>query len=281
MRYPAVSGQFYPSDAEELRKTINKLYLGPLGPGLLPYNFSGEKDMLGVVSPHAGYVFSGQIAAHSYLEISRGNRPDTVVIIGPNHTGMGAPVAVTHHDYLTPLGLAKTDTEMAEAIISHGGGEIKDDAAAHRYEHSVEVQLPFVQHIDVDLKIVPIVMMNQRPETTAKLAESIDLAAKELNRDIIVVASSDFSHYIPPAQAKEKDSRAIKKIEEMDARGLFSTVKRYGISMCGYGPVMTMLEVAGNRGATASKLMKYATSGDIQPMDEVVGYASIAVYGDE
>ncbi len=277
MRYPAVSGKFYPSDGDELRKSIENLYMGPLGPGFLPSHFSGEKDVAGVVSPHAGYVFSGQVAAHSYLEISRGSRPDTVVIIGPNHTGMGAPVSLTHHDYLTPLGVARTDKEMVESILEHENF-IKDDAAAHRYEHSVEVQVPFLQHIDPDLRIVPVVMMYQKPDAALLLAQAVRGAAAELGRKVLVVASSDFSHYVPPSVAKERDGLAIEKIEEMDAKGLYNTVRRYGISMCGYGPVMAMLEFASMNGAVNSRLLKYATSGDIQPMEEVVGYAAIAVY---
>ncbi len=279
MRYPAVAGQFYPSDAEELTKTINGLYTGPLGPGQLPYNFSGEKSVLGVVAPHAGYMFSGQIAAHSYLELSRGARPDTVVIIGPNHTGMGSPLSVTHHDYLTPLGPANTDREMVEAMLEYEGA-IADDAAAHRYEHSVEVQVPFVQSIDADVKIVPVVMMAQRPEAAKALAGAIYAAARDLNRRTAVVASSDFSHYVPPAVARKKDMMAVEKIEEMDANGLYSTVRRYGISMCGYGPVMTLLEFARMSGGNRAELLKYATSGDIRPMEEVVGYAALAVYGE-
>jgi len=281
MRYPAVAGQFYPSDAEELKKTIKKLYLGPLGPGLLSYNFSGEKDIIGVVSPHAGYIFSGQVAAHSYLELSRGMRPDTIVIIGPNHSGMGSPLSVTQHDYLTPLGVAPTDKEMVRSVLKHGKGVISDDVSAHRYEHSVEVQVPFIQDIDLEVNIVPVVMRDQRFESAVALADAIESAAKELNRHIMVVASTDFSHYVPPHVAKEKDALAIEKIEQLDSRGLYSTVKRYGISMCGYGPVMTLLEIAKKRGGTYAKLLKHTTSGDIKPMEEVVGYSSIAVYGSD
>ena len=281
MRYPAVAGQFYPSDAEELKETIKHLFLGPLGPGFLPYNFSGEKDIVGVVSPHAGYVFSGQVAAHSYLEMSRGERPDTVVILGPNHTGIGSPVSVTRHDYLTPLGAASTDKEMVRSILKHGKGALDDDVTAHRHEHSVEVQVPFIQYIDTEVNIVPIVMMDQRPESARRVAEAIDSAAEELNRHIMIVASSDFSHYVPRRVAEEKDALAIEKIEQLDSRGLYSTVKRHGISMCGYGPVMVLLEIAARSGVAAAKLLKYATSGEIQPMEEVVGYSSIAVYGSD
>ena len=281
MRYPAVSGQFYPSDAEELKETIKHLFLGPLGPGFLPYNFSGERDIVGVVSPHAGYVFSGQVAAHSYLELSRGERPDTVVIIGPNHTGIGSPVSVTRHDYLTPLGVATTDKEMVRSIVKHGKGMIDDDVSAHRHEHSVEVQVPFIQYIDTEVNIVPVVMMDQRFETARTVAEAVDSAAKELGRRIMIVASSDFSHYVSPSVAEEKDALAIEKIEQLDSGGLYSTVKRHGISMCGYGPVMVLLEIAGMRGEKGAKLLRYATSGDIQPMKEVVGYSSIAVYGSD
>lgn len=278
MRYPVVAGRFYPSDPEELKKTIKHLFVGPSGPGVLPYNFTGEKSIIGVVSPHAGYIFSGQVAAHSYLEMSRGERPDTVVIIGPNHTGMGSYLAVTEQDYITPLGIALTDKDMVQSILGHGNGEIEMDTRAHRYEHSVEVQIPFIQYIDPKVKIVPVVMMGQAPQYAEALARAIGLAAEELERNILVVASSDFSHYVPPDMAKRKDSMAIEKIEEMDPKALYSTVRRHKISMCGYGPVMTLMNIALQKGGRA-KLLKHGTSGDVEPMPEVVGYASIAFYG--
>jgi len=278
MRYPAVAGKFYPSNPEELKKTIKDLFLGPFGPGVLPHSFTGEKNIIGVVSPHAGYIFSGQVAAYSYLEMSMGERPDTVVIMGPNHTGMGSSLAVTEQDYITPLGVALTDKEMVESILSHGNGAIEEDARAHRYEHSVEVQVPFIQYIDPKIRIVPVVMMVQEPQYAETLARAIELAAEELGRNVQVVASTDFSHYVPPDVAERKDSMAIDKVEEMDPKGLYSTVRRNRISMCGYGPVMALMNIALNKGGRA-ELLKHATSGDVEPMPEVVGYASIAFYG--
>ena len=170
MRYPAVAGQFYSGTEEALVKEIESCYKSPIGPGELPALSAGERRIRGVVAPHAGYVFSGPVAAHSFHALARDGFPKTFVIIGPNHSGMGSPVALTTQDFLTPLGEVSVDKDLAGELIRKG---ISDDILSHRYEHSVEVQLPFLQHISRDFKFLPITMMDQDYRTARDLGETL------------------------------------------------------------------------------------------------------------
>jgi hypothetical protein len=270
MRYPAVAGQFYAGTESALRKQVESCFNHKLGPGKIPeLNAKGERRIKGLVSPHAGYMYSGHVAAHGFAALARDGFPETFIVIGPNHHGIGSGVALTTHDFQTPLGVLEVDKELANALHK---GLIDDDLEAHKHEHSLEVQLPFIQYLAPKAKFVPICMLMQDYETAGEVGQTIKKAIE--GRDVVIVASTDFSHYVSPAAAKEKDAMALERILALDAKGLDATVKKNRISMCGYGPVMAMLEaVSGTKG----ELLKYATSGDVSPMPEVVGYASAVV----
>jgi AmmeMemoRadiSam system protein B len=269
MRHPAVAGQFYEGDDRSLRKQIDACYMGPLGPGKLPEVKKGPRKILGGVSPHAGYMFSGMVASHLYGLIAEDGFAKTFVILGPNHTGRGSGMAVTTEDFETPFGVAKVDSELAKELKKD---LMDEDPEAHYFEHSIEVQIPFLQHISKDFKFVPICMGFQDYEAALSVGNTIKDALK--GRDAIVIASTDLSHYVTPATAKMKDGKALKAIEGMDPKGLYDTVREENISMCGYGPVMsTMIACKGGK----AKVLKYATSGDVRPMRDVVGYASVVI----
>ena len=269
MRYPAVAGQFYSSTEEALIGEIESCYTNPLGPGKLPELTDGERSIRGLVVPHAGYVFSGPVAAHAYHALAHDGFPKTFVIIGPNHGGMGSPIALTTQDFQTPLGEATVDKELARELTKKG---INDDILAHRYEHSVEVQLPFLQHISKDFEFLPISMMDQEYRSARELGEILGEAIA--GKDVVVIASTDFSHYVPQSVARTKDNDVIQKILGLDPQGMNKVRVKNSVSMCGYGPVMAMLTAV--QGKTA-ELLKYATSGDVRPMPEVVGYGAVLI----
>jgi len=266
MRQPAVAGQFYKGTADALRDQIDACYMHELGPGRLPAP-EDSGGVAGLVSPHAGYTFSGPVASHGFLELGpAGLKGKTAVIIGPNHTGIGSPVSVLAEDFKTPLGVAHVDREMARQIVDAG---FTEDPTAHTFEHSVEVQVPFLQHLTADFRILPIVMMAQNLETARDLGKALAELPKD---DVVFIASTDFSHYVAREICTAADAMAIDRILAMDADGLFRTVTEKRISMCGFGPVMAVLEAVGSGEAT---LLKQSNSGDIMDMNDVVGYASI------
>ncbi len=269
MRYPAVAGQFYPGEKKELETLLANLFLHPLGPGEVPTLApDGERKIIGGVVPHAGYIFSGPVASHFYAALAKDGFPDTFIILGPNHYGLGSGVAISMEDFLTPFGKVRVDRELAKNIAR----EFVDiDNYAHRYEHSIEVQLPFLQFFRKDIKFVPISMLLQEYEIAVELGKIIKEAIE--GSDVVIIASSDFSHYVPKNTAYTKDSLAIEKIINGDIKGLYEVIQKHNITMCGYGPIAAMLTATEGRG----KLLKYATSGDVQPMNEVVGYAAIKV----
>lgn len=272
MRRAVVAGQFYAGTKEELLEEIESCYLGPLGPGELPKLGEGPRKIKGLVVPHAGYVYSGQVAAHSYLALAKDSFPDSFVILGPNHTGAGNPLALTTADFQTPLGVVKADKELARALQKD---IIFDDIMAHEREHSIEVQLPFLQHIKSDLKFVPISMGMQDYQSSNEVGKVVAQAIE--GKNVVVVASTDFSHYVPKDYAYSVDKMAIDKILALDPKGLAKVIERENISMCGYGPVMAMLTAVKLGGAKEAKLLKYATSGDVHSMRDVVGYGAISI----
>ena len=274
VRQPAVAGYFYQASSSRLKDQVEK--------------FLVEKDAriraLGILSPHAGLVYSGAVAGAVYSSIEL---PDTFVLIGPNHTGLGAPVSImTSGEWRTPLGTVSVDESLAKAIVKNSK-RIEDDMLAHVREHSLEVQLPFIQFSREQVKIVPIQLMDTRLETcldvgsaVAKAIEDLGLRAAEGEAPkVLVVASSDMSHYVPAETAKRKDHMAIERILALDARGLYETVRNEDITMCGYGPAVAMLTACTSLGATKAELIKYANSGDVSgDYDQVVGYAGIVVF---
>lgn len=269
MRYPAVAGMFYEGDEVSLRKQIEQCYLGPLGPGKLPKVQKGKRGILGGMAPHAGYTYSGMVAAHLYSRIADDGIPETCIILGPNHTGRGSGLAVSLEDFQTPLGVVKVDKPLAKALRKD---MVDLDDEAHRQEHSIEVQLPFLQYLSPEIKIVPICMGFQDLDVATLVGRIIKEAIQ--GKDVIVIASSDMSHYIPKDLAKKKDSMALEAVKAMDPKRLYEVVRDEDISMCGYGPMIAAMTACAGGRAT---ILKYASSGDVQPMRDVVGYASAVI----
>jgi AmmeMemoRadiSam system protein B len=247
---------------------------------------TSTRRIKGLVVPHAGYTYSGPIAAHSYKQLAEDGFPETFIILGPNHTGFGSMVALTTEDFKMPMGEVKIDEELAEALMK---GIIDNDPNSHKYEHSIEVQLPFLQYFQKDIKFVPISLAMQDFKTVSEVGEIISSAIRQVGRDVVVIASSDFTHcglmygQTPSkglnagAYAKAQDEKAIKAILGMEPKALIKNVRQYDITMCGYGPVIAMLIASVNLGGTKSTLLKYASSFDIQPAESAVGYAAIMV----
>lgn len=277
LRRPAVAGLFYPSSAEALKRKIEELFLHPIGPGRLPPKGADER-LLATVNPHAGYDYSGPVAAHSFLEISARQSVDVVVIVGPNHYGFGSGVAAPLSDeWETPLGTLKVDVSLARKLMVSSKLVDMDDAA-HWREHSIEVQLPLLQYsLKASPPILPISVAMQDINTAVEVGHALANLLKE--RRPLLIASTDFTHYEPHDIAKEKDAKAIQAILSMDISELYRVIEKYDISMCGYGPVAIVLVAAKQLGARDAKLLKYATSGDVtKDYSSVVGYASIAFY---
>ncbi len=279
-RLPYVAGTFYESDREKLMSQIEWCFTHELGPGKLP-SVSNErrKLSLGFVVPHAGYMYSGPIAAHAYYCLANEGIPETVIVIGPNHTGVGTAVAtMVEGVWETPLGEVSIDEELVRKLVKESS-YLDIDADALLYEHSIEVQLPFLQYVyNSKIKFVPIVVSLQLPEIARDLASAIRCAVEVIGRDIVLIATTDWTHYEPQEIAYEKDREAINRVLSMDPEGLFKVVEEKGISACGYGAVAVLLYLAKSYGVKSAKLLKYATSGDITGRrDSVVGYASIRV----
>ncbi|MEM0359188.1 MAG: AmmeMemoRadiSam system protein B [Candidatus Hadarchaeales archaeon] len=278
IRSPAVAGTFYEGERDSLLSQIEWCYTHPHGPGKLPSPQKKEGKILGLVSPHAGYMYSGPVAAHGYYFLAS-FQPETVVILGPNHTGMGSGVSLSpHRAWRTPLGEVEVDRTLSRSLAEECGMADLDELA-HRYEHSIEVQLPFLQHLfGSSFKLVAICMMFQDEKTSEEVGGALAKVLK--NKKAVIIASTDFTHYEPQERARKKDEKALKRIVALDWKGLLRTVEEEDISMCGYGPVAAMLRACLELGAKEGKLLKYATSGDTAgPMLEVVGYGSLAVTG--
>src|SRR6266536_2764914 len=237
MRYPAVAGAFYERSRDALLRQIRECYTHPHGPGRVPEVEKGERRLLGLVVPHAGYVYSGPVAAHAYAALAADGWPSTFLIFGPNHHGHGAPLAITKHDWQTPLGTASLDAGLYDAV-----------------------------------RFVPVCMAFQEYDLAAEVGGLVADAVE--GKDVMLIASSDFTHVGPqyfqmpprgmtaPAFAKGQDAKAIEKVLALDPKGFSGRVAQDDISMCGYGPVTAMLTAARRLGATRAKLLKYGTSSD-------------------
>ena len=274
-RRPAVAGAFYAASQDSLRKQIIDCFKHKLGPGRLP-DRQKEPDILSVVCPHAGYMFSGPSAAHSYLALGEQKPPETVVVIGPNHTGWGTPVSIMREGiWKTPLGEVSIDSELADKILELSVTARGDESAFTR-EHSIEVQLPFLQFIYPDFTFVPICMGYQDLETSVELGQAIFEASKD--KEIIVIASSDLTHQESKASANKKDKFVLDAILDMDEEELQESVKKHRISTCGYGPISVALVYSKLQGAKRAEVLSYYTSGDIiGDHSAVVGYASAKI----
>ena len=277
LRKPAVAGAFYPDNPEVLVKTIEDCFLDDFGVGELPSigEFEGEDYPLNIMVPHAGYQYSGAIASHGYCRLVQNGFPEVFIILSPNHTGYGREISVFNEgEWITPLGSVQIDDEFAEAIISHSD-IASADFTAHRYEHSIEVQLPFLQYFSDNFKIVPITMGSQSFTATNDLAKAIFEAANDLNKSYCVIASTDLSHFNNQEKANTVDGFVLEDIEEMNEFKLFEEVIQYNITMCGYGPVMTTIALSKMSNKSNCEILAYKTSGDVTgDLSSVVGYAS-------
>ncbi len=274
IRKPAVAGLFYELDPDSLRKQIEWCFKHRLGPGNIPV-MGSKRDIKGVIAPHAGYIYSGPVAAHTYHEIAEDGFPETFIILCPNHTGMGSGVsAMKEGSWETPLGLADIDAEFADLMIKNAR-IIDSNADAHIKEHSAEVQLPFLQYLNHDFKFVPVTMWMQDIETSTEIGNSIYKTASELDRDVVVIASTDFTHYQPQNVAQTQDMKVIDAIKAMDENLMINRVAQLNVTMCGYGPVAATMVATKKMGATNCEILKYATSGDATgDKSSVVAYAS-------
>jgi len=278
IRKPAVAGSFYDGDSKSLNIQIENCFLHKIGPGEIPLtNPKRKSNIIGLVSPHAGYIYSGPVAANGFYKIALYGKPDTIIILGPNHRGFGEDVSImAEGKWETPLGELEIDTEIAEDILKNSK-IIKNDKKAHQYEHSIEVQLPFIQYIfGKDIKFVPICMTRQDIDTDIEIAKSI--CSSVVDKNILIIASSDFTHYEPQEYAENVDKQAINAILEFNPKKLYDMIYHQNLTMCGPGPITVMLIVCETLGAKKAELLKYATSGDVSGMyDQVVGYASIII----
>jgi len=278
LRKPAVAGSFYAGDSKSLNMQIENCFLHKIGPGEIPLvNPKRENNIIGLVSPHAGYMYSGPVAANGFYKVALDGKPDTIIILGPNHRGFGEDISImVGGKWETPLGKLEIDTNIAENILKNSK-IIKNDTKAHQHEHSIEVQLPFIQYIfGKDIKFVPICMTRQDINTDIEIAQSI--CSSVIDKNILIVASSDFTHYEPQEYAENVDKQAINAILEFNPNKLYNMIYRQNLTMCGPGPITAMLIASKTLGAKKAELLKYATSGDITGMyDQVVGYASLIV----
>lgn len=275
MRAPAVAGQFYPANKDELADMIST-FLSNVDSKIIDAKLDGIDKLYGGVAPHAGYIFSGQTAAYTYSALERLNKDtDTFILFGPNHTGLGSPVSVSSDKWRTPFGVVEPDLDIIKKIPPL---IIDRSEVAHIYEHSIEVQLPFLQYIFGNFKIVPIILGMQDQETVLEVADSILNAISGLNKKITFIASSDFSHYVPEQVAYQKDKKLIDKIENLDIPGLYKVLYEENVSACGYGCISTVMDISKRFGAKVGRFLKYSTSGDVSgDRLQVVGYASIVI----
>jgi AmmeMemoRadiSam system protein B len=273
LRTPAVAGRFYPARAEELLREVRE-FTSPTDSAK-----AGRIAAIGCVAPHAGYIYSGSVAGAVY---SRMEIPEHCVILCPNHTGKGRPLAVMANTrWQTPLGEVGADADLTARLL-RAFPALQEDSAAHRGEHAIEVQLPFLQTLQSQLSIVPIAIgtrdFDVLHELGKGLADVIAARREENQEKVLIIASSDMNHYESDAIARVKDHKAIERVLALDARGLWNVVMDENISMCGFGPTVVMLTAAKRLGATSATLVKYATSGEVSgDYESVVGYAGIIV----
>jgi AmmeMemoRadiSam system protein B len=250
---------FYPRDPSHLEQLLEKFFSGTRPDGA----------SLGIVSPHAGYIYSGEVAAHAFSTIP----PDfsgTFVVIGPSHRGYIN--CVSKVSWETPLGVVDTDAEFVELL------DIETDEFSHRDEHSLEVQMPFIKYRFPRARIAPVMMGLQDYPSAMRVAEKIVNAVRQTKRDVRIVASSDFSHYVPEQKAKSDDLYAIEPLFTLDTSEFYRRIEERRVTACGFGPIAAMVTACGKLGAKTAELIRYATSGDVTgDRREVVGYAAIAV----
>jgi len=265
LRKPVFAGRFYPEDKASLKKELSSYV----------HENAERIKAVGIVAPHAGYIYSGAVAGETYSKVVL---PHKYIILSPNHTGAGSNISLyAEGGWETPLGEASVDKNLAKKISEKFKG-ITSDVSAHMMEHSLEVQLPFIQYFVNDFKMVPITLSRISVHDCEKLGKAIAETIKETKDEILIISSSDMTHYESAKRAATKDNLAIEKILELDPEGLFETVRGNGISMCGVMPTTVMLFAARELGAKKGNLVKYSNSGDVSgDFDEVVGYAGLYI----
>lgn len=269
LREPAVAGQFYPSSPEAIRKQIASFLDSPVA--------VNKDDVIACLLPHAGYIYSGAVAARTLSGIKI---KEKIILLGPNHTGLGAQFSImTQGDWQTPLGEIGIDSSLAGAVLKESK-YLRDDTLAHAGEHSLEVQLPLLQYFKPDFQIVPIALLSDDLSALKEIGKAIATAIKKsgIEKQVLIIASSDMTHYEPQEEAQRKDKEAIDAVSGLDEDRLMLKIRKLGISMCGYAPAVTMLCAAKLLGAKQGKLIKYQTSGDVTgDYDAVVGYAGMVI----
>jgi AmmeMemoRadiSam system protein B len=267
IRLPAVAGRFYPSDPARLGRELDSY----LATGLHPAKVRAQACLV----PHAGYKYSGHVAGAVY---SRMEIPARAILVGPRHFPAGAPLAILSDGaWKTPLGLALVDTSLAQRI-KRACPLLRDDSVAHESEHSLEVQLPFLQRLAPSFTFVPIVIGSSQYADLEALGMALAEVIGSGPEPVLLVASSDMNHYESEEVTRAKDRQAIGRLLALDPRGLFDTVRNEDISMCGYGAAVAMLTAVKRLGALQGELVRYATSGDVtEDYEEVVGYAGIII----
>ncbi len=265
---PSVAGRFYPGDANELRQALLELSANNTGT-------EKRKNVLAAVSPHAGYLYSGDVATETIGMITV---PETVVLLGPNHTGKGAPVALSTATWDMPMGQVPVNHDFADALLKHSD-IIEQDELAHKFEHSLEVQIPFLQAAQRNLSIIPITLSHVSYRTLDEVGLALAETIKQFKTEnILIVASSDMTHYEPRETAEKKDHYVLKKLADMNPNILYRSVTGHNISMCGIMPVTMALIAALELGATKTELVRYTDSGEVTgDITQVVGYAGVLI----
>ncbi len=263
IRSPTVAGYFYPASPADLKAMLGE-YIDKK---------AKKENAVGLLMPHAGYIYSGAVAGAA---ISRVKFKDTFIIMGPTHSGQGEPFSVmAEGTWKMPMGNVEIDTELADKIIANSKC-LKEDIEAHINEHAVEVQLPFLQYIKPDVRIVPVILAGARLPVYQEIGHAIAEAIKELKREAVILASGDMTHHEPVEQAKAKDMKAVEAMLALDEEELTRRYNALNITMCAHGPAATLITAAKELGATGAELVKYMTSGDTTgDLDDVVGYAGV------
>ena len=267
LRSPAVAGQFYPANKDALTQMVSELT-----PKIPP---TEKRNGLAVIAPHAGYIYSGSVAGQTFARV---NIPKDVIILGPNHHGLGAPLSLMRDgSWDMVMGQVEMNQVLSELILKHAPNIVVDDEA-HRFEHSLEVQVPFLQYQQPDLRITPIVVSRLSFAVCEATGQALAQAIKEFGHPVLLVASTDMTHYESRDSATSKDHLALARITALDPQGLYETVMGRGITMCGIMPTTIVLAAATALGASKAELIRYTDSGETSgDIDQVVGYAGLVI----
>lgn len=265
-RKPVVADRFYPGNSSELNNTLRNLFDR--------FNPPIKTGVVGIVSPHAGYIYSGAVCAET---LKSAEIPETVVILGPNHHGQGSEIALSKNNWELPCGTVPVNHKLADLILAENE-EVQVDELAHQYEHSLEVQVPFLQALRKDVTIVPLVLSQLSYEVCERLAEGIARAVSSYNEPVLLLASSDMSHYETRESSSIKDTMALENIKNLNPKGLYHTILENRITMCGMIPVTVVLKASMLLGADSGEIVRYTDSGEVSgDTNQVVGYAGALI----